>query len=137
MRLKIYGKLTVSIFLLCLLFLTNNLSVLDRDGLVSSDNGAAGISSVNTGSTPATVSNGFHPGPDDYLAPTNTIRELSISSLRQVRPLGTKTNFYILALIIAVQAACLIFCFRSLVRIHTVSLSGLITIFLHKKDGKT
>lgn len=134
MQIKVNNKLILICLLLCFLFLTCYKSVLDTNGIVSSNINVS-ISTVSEASEHTSMTADVNIGHDHYMAATNTLVGFSTSSLRHSRWLGTKTSFNILTAIISAQMACLIFYSRLSDRTYTQLFSSKITIFLHKKDG--
>lgn len=134
MQIKVHNnKLIFICLLLCSLFLTNNISVLNTNVIISSD---INSSSVSGGSEPSSMAGGIDAGHNDFMAAPNTSAEFSISSQRESRWLGAKTTFSFLTAIIAVQMAFLIYYSRLSSQPYTQSFASVITVFLHKKDGK-
>lgn len=136
MQIKVHNKLILICLLLCSLFLTSYISILNTNGIISSDVNGSGISFVSGGSEHSSMTGGINAGHDDFMAVPNTSTEFSISSIGGSRWLGTKTNFNILPAIVAVQMAFLIYYSRVSDQTYTQLISSIITVFLHKKDGK-
>lgn len=134
MQIKVNNKLILICLLLCSLFLTSYIYVLDTYG-ISSDVNGSDIFSTNGGIERSSMSGGINAGHDDFMAAPNTSTKSSISSMRQSRWLSTKINFNILTAIAAVQMAFLIYYSRLSDQTYTRLISSIITIFLHKKDG--
>ncbi len=135
MHTKVSKKHIFICLLLCSLFLTSYISVLNTNGLISSASDLFDISSVSGGSEHSSMNGGANPGHVAYMAATNTSIEILISSIKQSRSLVTKTSFNILSAIIAAQIICLIYSSSLSEKICTQFNSIRITFFLHKKDG--
>lgn len=135
MRIKVNDKRILACLLLFSLFLTSFVSVINTYGIIGSDGNAFDIFSVSGGSEHSSMNGGANVGYDDYIAGT-TSTGYSIFSMRQSQWLGTKTGFSILTAILAALATCLFYYLRISTEIYAQSNSTMITVFLHKKDGK-
>lgn len=135
MQIKLNNKHILICLLLCSLFLTSYISVLNTNGIISSDVNVSDISSVSGGSEHSSMNGGANVGHDDYMAATNTSTEFSIFSMKQSRWQGAKTSFNMLTIIVAAQMTCLIYYSRLSDETYIQLISSIITVFLHKKDG--
>jgi len=134
MQIKATNKYSLICLLLCLLFLTSYITVLNTNSIISPNN-ILDIFSGNGGSEHASMNDSTNVGHDDYMAAVNTAWESSSFSIQQLHLPGTKTSFRTLAAMISVQTACLIYYARLSDRIRIQFNSIGITVFLHKKDG--
>lgn len=138
MQIKVNNKNIVNILiclLLCSLFLTSYISVLNTNGIISSDVNVSGISSVSGGSEYSSMTGGADVGHDNNMAAANTSTEFSIFPIKQSRWQGAKTSFNMLTIIVVAQITCLIYYLRLSDETNIQSISSIITVFLHKKDG--
>ncbi|HWQ70689.1 MAG TPA: hypothetical protein VN370_00035 [Desulfitobacteriaceae bacterium] len=133
MQIKATNKYSLICLLLCLLFLTSYIIVLNTNSIISLNFNIFDIFSGNGGSEHASMNDSTNAGHDDYMAVVNTAWESSRFSIQQLHLPGTKTSFRTLAAIISVQTACLIYYTRLSDRICTQFNSIGITIFLHKR----
>ena len=135
MQIKISNKRILICLLLCSLFLTSYISILNTNGLIFSDVNLFDRSSISGANEPSSMNDSANSGHVDYMATTDTSINLSISSLKQSRWLVTKTSFNNLTAIVAAQKICFICSSRLSDTICTQFNSIRITFFLHKKDG--
>ncbi|MEN6460424.1 MAG: hypothetical protein ABFC94_03520 [Syntrophomonas sp.] len=137
MRMKSSKKHVIMCLLLCSLFLTSYISFLNTNDIISSVanlSNASFESGASEHSLMVAETNSWH---FDYVSATGTsILELfNFSSIKNTRPLVTKTIFDILTALIAAQIVCLIYSARLSKNICTQFNSIRIIFFLHKKDG--
>lgn len=135
MQIKVNNKHILLYLLICSLFLTSYISILNINGVISLDVNVFDIFSTSDRVEHSSMNGGANVGYNDYLPATNTSTELSIFSMQQSRWLGTKTSPKILTAIVAALLACLFYYSRHSNKICPQLNSLLITIFLHKKDG--
>ncbi|MEL7564246.1 MAG: hypothetical protein AAGU27_05120 [Dehalobacterium sp.] len=132
MQTNVISKRILLCLLICTLFLTSYTSVLNTNGIISSD--IFDFFSTSGRSEHSSMSGGASAGLD-YLAAADTSLESSIFSVKQLRWLSIKTSLSILTAIVITQIACLIYYSRLSDQTYTQSYSSVITVFLHKKDG--
>ena len=135
MQIKISKKYILICLLLCSLFLTSYISVLNTNGIIPVDVNIFERSSISGGSEHSSMNGGANSGYVDYMATTDTFIDFSVSSLKQSRWPVPKTGFNILTAIIAAQIIHFIYSSRLSDSISTPFNSIRITFFLHKKDG--
>lgn len=135
MRIKISNKRILICLLLCSLFLTSYISVLNTNGIIPSDVNIFERSSISGANEPSSMNDSANSGHVDYMANTDTFIDFSVFSLKQSRWLVPKTSFNILTAIVAAQIICFIYSSRLSGTICTQFNALKITIFLHKKDG--
>jgi hypothetical protein len=125
-------------FFICLLlislFLTSYISVLNTNGIISSDTNASDVSFSSGGSRHSLMDGGTNFRHLDYISAIS-IEFFNFSSIKNTRPLAAKTIFDILTALIAAQIVCLIYSSRLSKNICTEFNSIRIIFFLHKKDG--
>jgi hypothetical protein len=134
MYIKVSKKNMGICLLLCCLFLTSYLTILNTTGSIFSDMNVSDISSVG-GSEHSSMSGGTNIGNFDYLSVADTSIGFFFSSAKQFRGQVTKFNLNVLTAIAAAQLISLIYSSRLSNIICTPFNSISITAFLHKKDG--
>lgn len=135
MQIKISKKNIMICLLLCSLFFTSYISVLNTNGIIPVEVNIFERSSLSGGSEHSSMNGGANSGYVDYIAATDTFIDFSASSLKQSRWPVPKTGFNILTAIIAAQIISFFYSSRLSDRISTPFNSIRITFFLHKKDG--
>ena len=135
MQIRVSKKHIWICLLLCSLFLTSYISVLNINGIISSNVNVSESSSISGGSENSSMNGGTNSGHVDYMAATATSIDFSIFSLKQSRWLVTKNSFNILTAIVTAQIICLIYSSRLSDKTCAQFNSITITAFLHKKDG--
>ena len=134
MYIKVSKKNMGICLLLCCLFLTSYLTILNTTGSIFSDMNVSDISSVG-GSEHSSMSGGTNIGNFDCLSAVDAFIYFSFFSAKQFRGQVSKTNFNVLTAIAAAQLIGLICSSRLSHIICTPFNSISITAFLHKKDG--
>lgn len=137
MKMKANKKHVFMCLLLCSLFLTSYISVLNTNSIISSEAIVSDLSFGSGGSEHSVMvgeTNFWH---FDYIsaAGTSILEFFNFSSIKNTRSLVTKTIFDILSALIAAQIVCLIYSAKLSQNICTQFNSIRITFFLHKKDG--
>lgn len=135
MQIKVSKKHIWICLLLCSLFLASNISVLNINGIISSDVNVFDSSSVGGESERSSMNSEDNYSHFDYISTTDSSVNFSIFSLKQSRCPLTKTNLNILTAMIAAQIICFIYSSRLSDKTCTQFNSIRITLFLHKKDG--
>lgn len=137
MRMKISKKHIFMCLLLCSLFLTSYISVVNTNSIISSEVNGADISFGSGGSEHSLMVGGNNLWHFDYISATGTsiLEFFNFSSIKNTRPLVSKTIIDILTALIAAQIVCLIYSAKLSRNICTQFNSIRITFFLHKKDG--
>lgn len=135
MQIKISNKHILICMLLCSLFLTSYLSVLNTNGVIPSDINIFDRSSISGEREHSSMNGGINSGHVDFTAMTDTSIEFIILSMKQARGLVAKTNFNILTALVAALIICFIYSSRLSERSCTPFSSLSITVYLHKKDG--
>lgn len=128
MQTKVNNKSSLIYLLLCFLFLTSFINVLNTNRIISSNVNAFDVFSGNGGSEQSSMNSDTNA----VMAAVNTSLESLNFSIRQ---LHTKTGIRTLDAIISVQTDGLLYYSRLSDRICTQLNSIIITIFLHNKDG--
>lgn len=134
MYLKVSKKNMRICLLLCCLFLTSYLTILNTTGTIFSDMNVSDISSRG-GNEHSSMSGGTNIGNFDYLSAADSSIGFFFSSAKQFRSQVTKFNLNVLTAIAAAQLIGLIYSSR-LSNISCTPFNSIsITAFLHKKDG--
>lgn len=136
MQIRINNKLMMIGLLLCFLLLTSYLNVIDANSVFSAKAAGSDSSPRAAGSGHSSMAGGLDVGQHDYMTAANTLAEFSASSFRQSRSTGGKTHFDLLPACVTLLTAFYFFSSRQPERAYATSFSGIITIFLLKKDGK-
>lgn len=136
MRMKTGQKHVFMCMLLCFLLLTSYISVLNANGIISSDMNVSGVA-FGSGGNGHSLMDGetslWHFG--CMSANSTCIEFFNLSSVKNMRPLVTKTIGDILTALIAAHIICLICSSRFSEHLCTQFNSIRIICFLHKKDG--
>lgn len=133
MQIRANNKHILICLLLCSLFLTSYVSILNTNGIIYSD--VFDIFSTNGRSEHSSMNDSANIGHDDYMAAADTSTELSISSIRQSQWLSAKTSLSLLTAVVSTQMTCFIYYSKLSDQAYTQLNSSIITSFLHKKDG--
>lgn len=135
MQIKANKKRFLICLLLCSLFLTTYISVLNTNGIFFPNLNLWNDSSISGESEPSSMNGAASSWHMDAMTAAETLMGFFNASNKQSRSLDAKNNFNILAAVIAAQSICLIYAARRSDRICTQFCAINITIFLHKKDG--
>ncbi|MCR6544849.1 hypothetical protein [Dehalobacterium formicoaceticum] len=119
--------------LLCSLFLSSFIIILNTGGVTSSD--MFDISPLCGRSEHSSVNGGANTGLFDYLAAANTSMESFIFSVKQLRWLAAQNSLSTLIAIVIIQIACFIHYSRLSDQAYTQSYFSVVLSFLHKTDG--
>lgn len=120
--------------LVCCLFLTGYLSILNT-GNIFADNNVFASSSIGGGSQHTSMDGTADSGHFDYLSATDTAICYPAFSIQQSRSQVTKIKSNLLTTIITALLICFVYSSRLCARVCTPFNSLRITVFLHKKDG--
>lgn len=135
MQIKINNKHILVCLLLFSLFLIGYISVLNTNGIISSDVNAFDIFSFSGEHEHSTMNDRVNAGHDDYMGAANTSTELSSFLMRQSQRLSIKTSYKFLTAVVTAQLiTCLIYYSRRSDKIYPQFNSNIIAI-LHEKDG--
>lgn len=136
MQLKVNNKLIIICLLLCFLFLTSSMSLLDTNSLISSPSCQSDLSNVSgTSKSSSSMSGGLSLAAHEYMAAAYTSVEFSFSSINQSRFIGAKTNYNISTSTIPAQITSLTTYLRFSEQTYTKLFSSIMIVILHKKDG--
>ncbi|MEN6312706.1 MAG: hypothetical protein ABFD25_00505 [Clostridiaceae bacterium] len=135
MQMKARKKHIFICLLLCSLFLTTYLGVLNANGIISSATNELSSSFGSGGVGQFSIDGGKNFGHFDYMPTTGTSIEFLNYSIKNTRSQFTNTFSDILTAFISAQVVCL-FCSSRLSRNICTQFNSLrIVYFLHKKDG--
>ncbi|MGI5921146.1 MAG: hypothetical protein ACOX6I_05355 [Syntrophomonadaceae bacterium] len=135
MHMKLDKKCMWLCVLLCALFLTSYLSVLNTTGIAASNMNVFDASSISGGNEHSSMNGEANSRHYDYISATDSSIDFSIFSAKQSRCPVTDFSFNILTAILVAQLISFIYSSRLSDRICTQFNSIRITVFLHKKDG--
>lgn len=137
MPIKLNNKLLLICLLLCSLLFTGNFGLFTSPGYfdaITFDTVALDPFSFS-GESSHSINDKMNSGYFGYLFSTNTLISFSSLSMKQLRWLGAKSGWGLIAAFIAALMACLLYYSRLSAETYTILCSSILVIFLHKKTG--
>ncbi len=136
MQMKASKKHVCICLLLCSLFITSYMGVLNTNGIISSETNGFDISFGSEASEHSSMEGGTNFRHFAYMSTTGTsIEFFNFSPIKNTRSQVNKTFSDVLTALIAAKIVCFIYSSRLPNNICTQFNSIRITFFLHKKDG--